>query len=143
VMASNKSLTERVCAFVSQQTSYPEEKVSLDTRLAWDLGLAGDDAEEFFEAFSREFAVDPTSLGTMGFEYHFGREGWGIEAVLAGVLLVPLCLLPWVWFGPYLGGLLLLSYCYRKMQERRHGRGDIPIRVRHLVDAAQAGRWLK
>src|SRR5437868_4210622 len=74
-MEQDSELVERVRAFVAQKTRYPLEKVSLETRLAWDIGLVGDDAVRFFEAFVQEFSVDPESFGRLNFRHHFGAEG--------------------------------------------------------------------
>ncbi len=133
-MAPNQRLVERVMAFVAHETAFPARKLSLDTRLSFDIGLAGDDAIEFFEAFVLEFGVDPGSLQDLDFDEHFGDERPAHPLVVLG------------------GGLLLLAGCIRPLrpltQAVRHRwlEKEPPggaVRVQDLVSAAAAGRWLK
>jgi hypothetical protein len=78
---------EEIAAFVALARHCRKERVTLDTRLAADLGLDGDEAEEFFEAFRKQFAVD---LSALEWDRHFGPEA----AFMPWLLLWP----PW-WKG--------------------------------------------
>src|SRR5271170_715616 len=77
------SIEDRVYALVAEERGVRREKLASSTSLSNDLGLEGDDAVEFFEDFSREFAVDLTALGA-DWQCYFGKEGVG----LGGILLV-------------------------------------------------------
>jgi hypothetical protein len=68
-------LEERVMKFVSAQTNFPFARLTLKTTLADDIGLAGDEAGEFFERFSRRFGVAEDSFTKLDFDRHFGSEG--------------------------------------------------------------------
>jgi len=67
-------------AFIAEQTGTRPSRISPETRLVQDLGMDGDDAVEFFEAFFVRYGVDPA-----GFDLyqHAGPEG---------------CLPLWPWF---------------------------------------------
>jgi len=134
-------LSARVLAFTARQLGYNIEKVGLESRLLEDLGLDGDDAGEFFQAFAQEFAVD---LHDFSLSRHFGPEGIPFRVTLASLLILALAaalaaLLSW-WAIPFfLAALvLLLGYRYRKSQRSSPGS----LRVLHLVQAATARRWV-
>lgn len=81
-------LFAHVRQFVSQELRVKERKLREETTLQWDLGVVGDDGDDFFRAFSERFSVevDFASLG----EY-FGSEG-GIPNpcdILRGLLRLP------------------------------------------------------
>lgn len=120
---SDESLAERVLRFVSEQAGYPRQRVSPSTRLSRDIGLAGDDAVEFFEAFAKEFSIDRVSLSRLDLRAHFGDEGMPLE----GCVLFP---------------VLLLRPAWDAVRGRRGGEDQQSIRVEDLIQAAAAGRWL-
>ena len=60
-------LVERVRRLVAEKTDTRLRKVSLETSLAFDIGINGDDVTNLFEAFTREFNVDPRSLPSFDF----------------------------------------------------------------------------
>jgi hypothetical protein len=66
-------LLRRVTVMVAEFGGYPIERLSADSVLEADVGITGDDADEFMEAYSREFQIDLS-----GFEFyrHFDAEGW-------------------------------------------------------------------
>ena len=49
------------------------EKLLASTRLSEDIGLEGDDADEFLEAFAKKFNVD---FSQFDFHKYFAEEGW-------------------------------------------------------------------
>jgi acyl carrier protein len=67
-------LEEQVKKLVAELASYKIEDLSLETRLNTDLKMDGDDAIEFFDAFSEKFVVD---LSDFQYNKHFGSEGGG------------------------------------------------------------------
>lgn len=60
-----------VINFVIAQTSLDKKRLSKQFRLAEDLGLDGDDAIEFMEAFSHDFSVD---MSEFSLRDYFGPE---------------------------------------------------------------------
>jgi hypothetical protein len=123
------SLYVRVLAFVSEELGVHPQKLSLNTSLDHDLGVGGDDAVEFFEAFVREFGVDPRSFPAAFFEQYFGHEGMTFGEGLIGCVALPwafLCLII-----PYLP-----NPCARPELEDR-------VLVQDLLEAAVAKRWVK
>lgn len=148
-MAFDPEIIERVRTFVAEQTGYPLKKTALDTRLAWDIGLAGDDAIEFFEHFSRAFDVDVESLRSLDFRKHFGDEGMGPEGCLLGVLVLALMTvldplgLPWCFSSIVALALLYLfgiAWCKYLARKNRHNKSL--VMVSDLVEAAHAKRWV-
>ena len=84
-------LSGLVRAFLSLQWSTPIEQLEIHIRLEDDLGMTGDDAAEFLEAFAREFRID---LAELEFLKHFGPEagwhtlpGYGLYPVTVGHLV--------------------------------------------------------
>src|SRR5262249_55049010 len=141
-------LFEQVRQFVAKHTGFPLRDISLETRLAHDLGLAGDDAETFVSRFAKQFDVDPDSLRHIDFEKGFAQEG---ESMWSGLLVAFAILLILVvgsafglsvWLsGPLALPVICLSlYLIVKMMgvKRRH---PDDITVGDLVRAAEAGRW--
>lgn len=63
---------EKIRSFVSEFRRVRKNKLSLDTDI-YKLGLDGDDAREFMEAFGFKFGVDMTEFE---FSKHFGAEGF-------------------------------------------------------------------
>ena len=115
-MSESELLTQRVCEFITRETRYPLRKITPETTLAWDIGLAGGDAVELFDAFAREFAIERESFSRLDFRQQFGDEGsWGCLSVL-----------PFFWPDRWL-----------------HGHDVQWIRVKDLIAAAEQKKWLK
>jgi hypothetical protein len=133
-------ISARVIAFTAHQLGRKPTKVTLEPRLGEDLGVDGDDAAEFFEAFAKDFVVD---LSALRFAYHFGPEGihlsWGFLALLVIIWLsiVTSALMPWR-VAPWIVGLMALL-CYVYWRKRS---SPATIRVLDLVQSAAAGRWI-
>jgi acyl carrier protein len=71
---------ENVYEFVSRYCGVKRQALTPQTRLVEDLGLEGDDAEEFIQSFSQTFSVDLT-------EFEF-RKYFGVEAAVNPISLV-------------------------------------------------------
>jgi hypothetical protein len=67
-------LERRILEFTAKERAIKAERVRLSSRLADDLGMDGDDAVEFFQAFGRDFNVDLNSLWQQ-WDRHFHPEG--------------------------------------------------------------------
>ena len=158
---SFKGIEERVFTFTAVQSHVDREKLTPMTRLAQDLEIRGDDASEFFDAFGREFHVNLDALN-MHWDQHFHPEaGMILNAVfvvigcvtLAGSLLVMFGFGGRLWsydyFSPYqmyrtptwVGSAIVSFICWAVTWYRN--RDTVPIRIADLIDAAEAGRWVK
>lgn len=67
----SKSRAGRVVDFLIDFWPVRSDRLRADTRLEEDLGMTGDDAAEFLEAFAQEFEVN---LAGIMFHKHFGPE---------------------------------------------------------------------
>ena len=67
----NENTYDKIKIFVSQKCAVSIQELSPQTQLTKDMGLDGDDAVDFMEAFSKEFDVD---LSEFEFSKHFGPE---------------------------------------------------------------------
>jgi len=67
----DKYLADQVRQFICDFWLERPDKLRSDTRLEDDLGMTGDDAVEFLEAFAEAFDVDLTGIE---FHKHFGPE---------------------------------------------------------------------
>jgi hypothetical protein len=63
----------QIIEMVARKAGVRANAVSLETKLLHDLGIDGDDAEEFLTDFAHEFSVDMTGFSFMD---HFGAELW-------------------------------------------------------------------
>jgi hypothetical protein len=139
-------LTDRVLGFVVEQTGVRREKLNLDSRLSFDLGIEGDDAVEFFEQFRARFSVDLEELGD-NWNSYFAPEG--VTLTTAAIVLAPAFVLgigfsvlfprwpTWVcWllgFALYLVGFFIWITKFRRP-------GPDEITVAELVRGAECGR---
>lgn len=57
-----KTIEEQVIEFCVRETGTRNKKITEDATLLGDLGIYGDDADEFFELFAEEFNVDLSGL---------------------------------------------------------------------------------
>jgi hypothetical protein len=66
-------LTQQILEMVARRSGVQVGSICLETRLLHDLGIDGDDAEEFIDEFARVYGVDMA-----GFKFldHFGPELW-------------------------------------------------------------------
>jgi hypothetical protein len=143
-MNPDDMLLDRAKRFVRDQTGFPLQDISLDTRLRDDIGLAGDDAYEFFLAFAKEFEVDRKTFATFKIEKHFGNEGLSLLAPGCLILLLAVFVgglgVYWVALAMILVGVvqLLRDFVgFRGRSQEAHGE----ITVKDLVDAAEAKKW--
>ena len=101
---------------VSEFTRVRPQVLTLETTLFYDLGIDGDDADEFFEEFGRTFGVDLTDFNIQS---HFGPE---VSVPFLSIL---------IWFQGWWTG------------DYHRAAGVVPISLHDLVQAAQARRWVK
>ena len=69
--SSDAGLATRVIDFLNHELG-PGPKITLDSRLAQDLGVAGDDGDDLMENFAKAFDVDLTGRDFLAC---FGHEG--------------------------------------------------------------------
>jgi acyl carrier protein len=145
-------LEERIIALVVEERGSEGLRIDLDSSLAQDLGMDGDDAVEFFGKFGKEFRVDLTALGGH-WNQHFASEGClggpplgcvvvVVAAALAGGLLhMAVARIP-AW--PSIIALIaVFGWMCRKFFNYYEPEEKIPITVQDLVDAAASGKWVK
>jgi hypothetical protein len=109
----DEELEEQVMTFVADETRTRRAKLSLETELLTDVGLDGQDAENFVARFAKDFEVD---MASFRFGAHFGPEGLGCLPAI------------------FLHALIL------RLRGRPTPR-PIPITIRDLVIAAESGHW--
>ena len=66
---------ERVSEIIAEIMGIDRTRITIDSDLIEDLGIAGDDGDDLFTAFDNAFDVDWTGLD-LG--VHFGNEGLGL-----------------------------------------------------------------
>jgi len=143
-------LTSRILAFTASERVMPIDSIQLESRLSHDLGMDGYDAVEFFEAFGKSFSVDLAPL-YRDWSRYFGPEGFGLNwrvalvlifATAAGFLLsVKVGLFPqWVWTASL---ALIVLFLTRRFCPEVLSIKSLPVTVQDLVDAAEAGKWVK
>ncbi|MEM1212329.1 MAG: DUF1493 family protein [Planctomycetota bacterium] len=111
----HEGIASAVINFVSRFVGVPAKRITPDTTLFGDLGIDGDDGDEFLQEFCDEFSVDPA---TLGLGPYFGPEGG----------CFPLCLFYWV----------VLWFRQGTAEERA---GLVVIQVSHLIETAHQKRW--
>jgi acyl carrier protein len=143
------SIQDRVFAFVVEHTGVRRETLMPNTRLGSDIGLDGDDALEFFQAFRKEFAVDITDL-QLFWDRYFAPEGmtlstgllFAIPGLVFGVLFTHLFPHLPDWFCFALAyAFCLASLCY--LGKWRHKKRFPQVSIQDLIDTAKSGRWTK
>ena len=147
-------LEEQIVKFIVQQTSINIKKVHLDSRLAQDIGMEGDDAVEFFEKFHEQFHVDLNALETH-WDQHFLPEGTSVHPlgcmvmIAVGVVAGGLLHDAFKWIPGWVAMMVLVAiFCliYSWLYEKFFGKPQdekIPITVQDLVEAASSGTWIK
>ncbi len=132
--AEPDALAERVRCFVAEAAGVRVDRVGLETRLSEDLGIDGGDASDVLNTFAERFGVD---LSELRFDWHFSPEGLPIETgfflFLGAVGLMLLWV--WVWWAALLAIPVIVAVW------RRQASNPYALRVRHLVTAAEMGRW--
>lgn len=143
------SLEDRVLQFTAKRIPDAASRVSLDSRLVEDLGLDGEDAIEFFEAYDDEFEVDLSVLIEQNWKRHFGSVGgvhWSIVAGFFVCFLISEGLARLLKSVPqwllYLG-IILVWWGVLQFWPANTKKELVPITVRDLLEAAQAKRWVK
>ena len=138
---------EHALAFVAKELGEDMRKLRLETTLQGDLGMEGDDAVEFFQAFQKEFGVD---LGRLWTDWHcyFLPEGMSIETGL--ILFVPgtvlsLLLTKYIpqissWLCFLIGFFLWLVVCLA-WGRLFSGPGLAQITIHDLVECVKSGSW--
>jgi hypothetical protein len=120
---------DRIKRFVADQTGYPIERLTPETRLQSDLRRAGDDGEWFFDGFEREFAVE---MSTLRYDEHFYPEE-SLAATLSVVVILSTSLV-WPWLIPLWTVLLYLYH-------RRIRRREAEIQISDLAMSAELHQW--
>ena len=143
------SIQDRVFALVAHATGVRKEKLTLNTALNGDIGLDGDDAAAFFDAFRKEFAVELEDLHLFWNSY-FAPEGmtlstallFSIPGLVLGVLFTHIFphLPDWACF--VLAYLLTLVSIYCAVRWGAKKRTP-QIFIQDLIDSATAHRWIK
>lgn len=143
---TDPSTGDRVFAFVVAQTDW-RNPLPGSHQLLDDLGVDGDEAVDFFEAFEAEFQVELEPLH-LNWARHFGPEGFPfwlglLMVVIGGAVAIPLALftsLPkWAVIGLSMAagfGWLIGLRAWPLPRPRL-----TPITVDQLVQAAETGRW--
>lgn len=141
-------LESRVIAAVARQRRMQPSQITLDSRLYHDLGMYGDDADEFLDVFAKEMSVDLSALYKDWSLYFRPENSIDRRMLLLALAVIALAKLSERWFPlvPWWGWLVLLGlptlFFYGRLRP-----GDqssyLPLTVRDLVDAAEAGRWTK
>jgi hypothetical protein len=144
------TLEDRVIEFTANRIPAAAGRISLDSRLLQDLGLDGEDAIEFFEAYDDEFDVDLSVLIEQNWKRHFGAVGgvrWGIVAgffvcfVISEILERLIRPVPqWM---TYLALILIWAGLMQFWPFGARPPALVPITVRDLVEAARAREWVK
>ena len=81
----NKELLEEMKDFVVKFWGERRNGLSAETSINVDLGMDGDDAAEFMQAFSEHFCVDLTDFP---YDWHFGPEAAATPfSVVAAIIL--------------------------------------------------------
>lgn len=140
-------LEENVLAFVRHRWAIPRRHhLCLESRIAEDLGVDGEDAVEFFKDFGKGFKVDFADLH-IRWNQHFAPEGSGS---FGAIVVLCLCVTAGFWlhdlFGlvPPWGWGIGLIVAATLIHRRWFTNGKIlPISVGDLVESARLGRWTK
>jgi acyl carrier protein len=137
---------ERVMRFTERH--WPVRKgrsLTADTRLAQDLGVDGEDAVEFFDAFQKEFGIDLEDLH-IHWDQHFSPEG---TLSLGALIMIVLCITAGFWvkdavgiFPAWAWGLLLIAMA-ALIYQRLTKDDRLPVTLGDMAESVRAGRWSK
>jgi acyl carrier protein len=141
------SLEQGVIALV-QRWAEMDRPVRTTDRLLDDLGIDGDDAVELFEAFSGDFGVCLDDLYP-AWSTHFGPEGFPLRigatmVVIAGSVgaAVAMTGLPG-WLSIAIAMAAGFGWQFGLRAWPFGGPPLEPVTVADMIEAAQAGRWVK
>lgn len=144
-------MDQQVVALVARFTDQPVAEITPDLTLFADLGLDGDDAVEFFEAFETDFRPDLQALYAR-WGSHFGPEGWtllDIGQVLSVIMVLaaPVTVLAALagvpeWLAISLGMAAFLVWFLPLRMWPFRPKALSPISVQDLMTTAKAGRWV-
>ncbi len=109
----NTELLNEVIAFVAEYWEEPKSRLSAETSINQDLGMDGDDGDEFMQAFSRRFAVD---LGTFPYDNYFGVEAAATPISITVTL-------------------------FRRLTTGKWSKHS-PLTLRQLAEAVENGSWV-
>lgn len=108
------TMESEVIAFVAEFTGVKKDKISPESLINDELGVAGDDGSELLEEFGNRFNVDISTIN----DIYFGPEGVSSLAML----LFPFYIARW-----------LLGY---------KPKDFTPLPVKQLIISAEAGKWV-
>jgi hypothetical protein len=117
-MAIPLSIDDQVKAFVAEVACRAPDEIRADATLLGDVGLDGDDANEFLAQFANRFEVD---MNGFSFSEHFGPEG----------------IYPWQ-FPRFVWNLVSSIWSTKDIHEVA---GLKPVRIADLILAAKAKKW--
>ncbi len=145
-MHDTDRIEERVMRFTAQHWPVRKNrKLTTGTRLAQDLGMDGDDAVEFFDAFRQEFGVDLADLD-VHWNQHFAPEGSPSFGVM---VVICVCITAGFWVRDAIGmlpawawGLALIAIA-ALIHRRLTNDNMIPVTIEDLIESARSGRWNK
>jgi len=142
-------LENGIIALIVEETGIHRDLVRLDSSLAQDIGMEGDDAVDFFRKYGERFHVDLAALSDH-WDQHFLPEGFvpplgcfvaigagivGGDALHVAVRRVP------AWAFKI---ALIAVFCWIYAKFFNGSQDDrIPVTVQDLVNAATSGRWVK
>jgi hypothetical protein len=141
------SLEESILTFVRDHRPIPRRhKLSLETRIAQDIGMDGDDAVEFFEDFGKKFNIDFADLH-IRWDQHFAPEGGGSPGT---IVVLFICVIAGFWLHDLFGllpswgwGIALIGAAILIYQRWFAKKTMLPITVGDLVESARSGQWTK
>jgi len=82
--SSDQDIWNELVEFIREQTSIsPQFPIYRHTTLVADVGLDGDDADEFMDAYSKKFDVN---AGDFQFSRYFGPEGFDLIGAVIDVM---------------------------------------------------------
>ena len=142
------ALEEAVYAAVAEERGIRRNKLRPTTRLNRDLGMEGDDAVEFFDAFSQQFRVDLRQLGE-GWHIYFAPEG--TPPLVVALVAIPPAFIVYIaakmvprfpTWALFVGALVLWLVVLARWSRWRN-KSSPQITIQDLVDSAKAGTWAK
>jgi hypothetical protein len=138
---ASRNLQAEVIDLVADKCGLAREKVQLSDRLLEDLGMHGDDAEDFFKSVHDRFGTDLTHLHQHWSE-HFGPEG---ASCGNGFVILPTALVGGLVAGAggpaFWGVAVTVALFAIWLWRRRPPNRMAPVRVGQVLAAVEAGAW--
>ena len=141
---------QAVTALVARFTDRPLARITPDLLLFDDLGMDGDEAVEFFDAFAAAFPVDLTPLYARWGRY-FGPEGWTLSQIghvslgVCYVAIPPIVFAAWIgmprWLVVICGLIPFLIWMFPLRMWPLKSTEMCPISIRDLMTTAATGQW--